>query len=181
MSAETPKPNAVERETPAERKAAYAEFRSSLADRFVFHGERAVEYSNLAVDVRQLGELLKDGRFSYVEVEMSEDPQSGEAKLDKVSMLVPDTETGDYKDGATIYEAYLPVGEVRKFELHRNLSFGETQRAEAGSAKATAMMVMTESTIQLARREILMDKPEGYKGELASVAEVRKLLGSLQG
>lgn len=180
-SEEKSKPDPAERETPAEREEAYAEFRGALADRFVFHGERAVAYEHLDVDVRQLPELLDDGRFSYVEVELSEDPQSGDRKLDKVSMLVPDAETGEYQDGATVYEAELPSGEVRKFELHRNLSPDEARRAGEKSRGASGMMVMTESTVQLARREILMDKPEGYEGEPAGAAEIRKLLASLQG
>ena len=181
MSAETPKSSNVDRETPAEREAAYADFRGKLADRFLFHGERVTEYGDFDVDVQQLPEMLTDGRVGYVEIEMSEDSQSGDTKLDKVSMLVPDTESGDYRDGATVYEADLPSGEVRKLELHRNLSPKEVQRAEERSRTASAMMVMTESTIQLARREILMDKPEGYEGEPASAAEIRKLLGRLQG
>lgn len=181
MTPERPELSVAERKALAEREVASADFRATLTERLAFNDERTVTYDDLAVEVRQLGELLKDGEFAYIEVEMSDAPGSDGTKLDKVSMLVPDSETGDYRDGATLYEADLPFGDVRKFELRHNLSPAEKQRIEERPANATATAVMTGSTIQLMRQEILMDKPEGYEGEPVNAAEIRKLLERFPG
>jgi hypothetical protein len=175
MAAETPKSNPVDTESPAERESAYAEFRSSLAERLIAQDERTLTYLN----VRQLGELLDNGELGYIEAEMSEDSQSGDNKIDKISVMIPDPRTGDYNEGAVIYEADLPFGEVRKLEQRKNLSAVEAQRAEERSKTANSMAVATESTIQMARAGILADKPEGYAGEPATAAEIRQLFGRL--
>lgn len=177
MAAEKPRPDPAETETPAERESAYAEFRSSLAERLIAHDERTLTYLN----VRQLGEFIGDGGLAYVETELSEDPQSGDDKIDRISVMVPDPKTGDYNEGAVIYEADVPFGEVRKLEQRKNLSTVEARRAAELSGTASSMAVATESTVQMARAGILADKPAGYEGEPVSAAEIRQVLGRLPG